>query len=110
MLNLDSYNNYWKELKGSAGPQGGLLQPSAETATIHMQLCRPLSAAVIKYPEKNSLGEKGVILLTAPAWMQSLIAVGAFQLAVSRETAGRAKLHTPKAHPRDALPPASSAS
>lgn len=50
MLTLDSYNNYWKELEGSAGPQEGLLQPSADPATVHW------AAIVIKYPDKNSLG------------------------------------------------------
>lgn len=96
MLTLDSYNNYWKELRGAQVLRKGFSSPQQNQPLSIGQLCWPLSAAVIKYPDKNSLGEKGFILLTPPAWMQSLVAVGAFQLQLCSQ---QRELHNPQSPP-----------
>lgn len=59
MLTLDSYNNYWKELEGGAGPQEGLLQPSAEPATVHWAAMLASFCSCDKIPRQKQLrGER----------------------------------------------------
>lgn len=69
-----------------------------------------LSAAVLKHPNKNSLGEERFILFIAPEWMWFLVAAGAY-LAVRKQREGNGK----KGHPQSlshssskALPPKAS--